>query len=123
MGICGEGATMVQRIEPIVGEWYAHRDKGQLFQVVAVDADDGWVELQDFDGAVDEVDLETWRAMPLERAEAPEDWTGPVDDVEPDDVDGELSASAARDWRRPYGDLPARDDLAGEVDDEETDAD
>jgi hypothetical protein len=114
---------MVQRIEPIVGEWYAHRDKGQLFQVVAVDADDGWVELQDFDGAVDEVDLETWRAMPLERAEAPEDWTGPVDDVEPDDVDGELSASAARDWRRPYGDLPARDDLAGEVDDEETDAD
>jgi hypothetical protein len=119
-GICGEGVAMVQRIEPIVGEWYAHRDKGQLFQVVAVDADDGYIELQDFDGAVDEVDLETWRTMPLERAEAPEDFTGAVDDVEPDDIDAGVSASAARDRRGPYGDLPA--DLADEEDDEDADA-
>ena len=103
---------MVQRIEPVVGDWYAHRDKGQLFQVVAFDDEDGLVELQDFDGGVDEVDLDTWHAMPLERAEPPEDWTGSVDDLEPDDTDSAPNSGTGRDWRGPADRLPSMDDLA-----------
>jgi hypothetical protein len=77
---------MSHRLQPIVGNWYAHRDKGDVFQVVAYDEDDGTVEIQEFDGDLDEVDLDTWRAMPIEAAEPPEDWSGPVDDVEPDEL-------------------------------------
>jgi hypothetical protein len=43
----------------LLGNWYAHQDKGDVFQVVAIDAHDGTIEVQEFDGAVDEVDLDT----------------------------------------------------------------
>jgi hypothetical protein len=63
---------------------------GQLFEVVAVDDDDGTIELQYFDGTVEEMDVEDWEAQwdegGLEAAEAPEDWTGSVD-VEGTDED------------------------------------
>ena len=87
---------MAQRVEPVIGGSYAHRDKGQLFQVVAMDDEDGFVELQNFDGDVDEVDMDTWYGMPLDPAEPPEDWTGPVDNLEPDDVGYEEGAMGAR---------------------------
>ena len=43
---------MGNRLPPIVGNWYAHRDKGALFQVVALDEDAGTVEIQEFDGGL-----------------------------------------------------------------------
>jgi hypothetical protein len=76
---------MGNRLPPIVGNWYSHRDKGALFQVVALDEDAGTVEIQEFDGGLDELDLEEWRALSVDSAAQPEDWGGPVDDVEPDE--------------------------------------
>ena len=76
---------MGNRLPPIVGNWYAHRDKGALFQVVALDEDAGTIEIQEFDGGLDELDLDEWRALAVVTAAQPEDWSGPVDDVEPDE--------------------------------------
>lgn len=76
---------MSHRLRPVVGDWYAHLDKGDVFQVVAYDEDDGTIEIQDFDGGLDEIDVDTWQEMSLEAAAPPEDWSGPVDDVEPDE--------------------------------------
>jgi len=79
-----------------VGQWYQRRDKGELFQVTGRDEHSGTIEIQTFDGDLDEIDEDTWNELPLVLAEPPEDWTGPVDDVEPDDrgyTDGELPAS------------------------------
>ncbi|MGH8327740.1 MAG: DUF6763 family protein [Steroidobacteraceae bacterium] len=45
---------------PIVGHWY--RMEGGLFEVVAIDDDDATVEIQYFDGTVEEMDLEDWEA-------------------------------------------------------------
>ncbi|HTT03015.1 MAG TPA: DUF6763 family protein [Steroidobacteraceae bacterium] len=73
-------------LQPTVGEWY-RLSGGELFEVVAVDDDDGTIEVQYFDGTVEEMDLEDWEAQceeaGLEAAEPPEDWSGSVD-VEPD---------------------------------------
>lgn len=77
---------MGKRLEPVVGHWYSHLDKGDLFQVVALDESSGSIEIQEFDGALDEMDLDEWRQMPIEAAEQPEDWSGPVDDLEPDEL-------------------------------------
>lgn len=77
---------MINRLQPQVGNWYNHLDKGDLFQVVAVDEDSGTIEIQDFDGGLDEVDLEEWRQMVIELAAAPEDLSGALGDVEPDDL-------------------------------------
>jgi hypothetical protein len=76
---------MGNRHPPIVGSWYTHRDKGAMFQVVALDEDAGTVEIQEFDGGLDEIDLDEWRTLAVDRAEQPEDWGGPLDDVEPDE--------------------------------------
>jgi hypothetical protein len=115
---------MTTRLIPEVGHWYAHRDKGQMFQVVAVDEEQRAIEIQDFDGDVDEIDFDGWHAMPLEPAEPPEDWTGPVDGVETDDPryasDPDVSA---RDWRAPLDDMPAQPQEAVESDDADDDGD
>ncbi|MGK4302010.1 DUF6763 family protein, partial [Klebsiella pneumoniae] len=56
----------------------------------AFDEDDGTIELQYFDGTVEEMDLEDWNAEKeigsLEEIEPPEDWTGSVD-VDPEEDD------------------------------------
>jgi hypothetical protein len=114
---------MATRLIPEIGHWYAHRDKGQMFQVVAFDRDDGYVEIQDFDGDVDELDLDTWFAMPLDPAEAPEDWTGPVDDVEADNVgDASGTETSARDWRGPLDEIPAQFQESAEADESDDEA-
>ncbi len=46
---------------------------------MAVDEEDHTIELQHFDGTIEELDADTWRSMDLEAAEAPEDWSGSVD--------------------------------------------
>jgi|SRR5579862_3460655 hypothetical protein len=68
--------------QPGIGDWY-RLNGGALFEVVALDDDDGTIEIQYFDGTVEEMDVEDWETQcddgALESAEAPEDWSGSVD--------------------------------------------
>ncbi|MGI9247269.1 MAG: DUF6763 family protein [Steroidobacteraceae bacterium] len=73
---------------PVVGKWYA-RPGGDSFEIVAFDADDGTIEIQYFDGTIEEMDVDDWREERIEAAEPPEDWTGSVD-VEPEDYENEF---------------------------------
>ncbi|GMW07535.1 MAG: hypothetical protein QY320_00400 [Gammaproteobacteria bacterium] len=65
-------------ITPTIGNWYRH-ENGELFEVVARDETDATVEIQYFDGTVEELDQDAWDELEIEEAEAPEDWTGSVD--------------------------------------------
>jgi len=69
-----------------IGQWYMRADKGETFQVTGRDLAAQTIEVQSFHGDLDEIDEESWTTLPLELAEQPEDWTGPVDDVERDDL-------------------------------------
>jgi len=73
-------------LRPDIGQWYAHTDKGELFQVVGRDEKSRNIEIQYVDGDLDEIDAETWTMLPIERAEPPEDVAAAVDDVEKDDL-------------------------------------
>ncbi len=79
---------------PSVGEWYRFTG-GDLFEVVAVDEDEGTIEIQYFDGTVEEIEAEDWAAQwydhEIESAAAPEDWSGSVDMDAEDEAPG--------DWR------------------------
>ena len=88
---------------PIIGEWY-RRPQGALFEVVAIDRDDGTVELQHFDGTLEEFDLDAWDEQEFEEAQPPEDWTGSVD-VEPEDYESEREFTAAPVWADPLTSL------------------
>lgn len=97
---------MSTELDPRVGNWYRHLDKGQLFCVVSFDEDGGLIELQHFDGDVEEIELPAWYDMTLELAEPPEDWTGPVDDIERDDLAYTETGMEAADWRKPLEEIP-----------------
>jgi hypothetical protein len=91
----------MNRLKPIVGQWYLRHDKGQTFQVVSVDDADGTVELQDFDGNLDEVDIKAWFAQDIEAIDPPEDLTGVLDVAEPDEADGSDEAEPEGKWTGP----------------------
>lgn len=102
----------------LVGQWYLRRDLGQIFQVTGYDERWGTIEIQTFDGDLDEIEEENWRALPLAPVEAPKDWTGPLDGVEleeadPSSDDGDGIDTNAETWQE----LAAEADLDTDVDD------
>ena len=86
---------------PVIGEWF-RRTGGDSFEVVAIDRDDHTIEIQYFDGTVEEIELEEWREAEIESCEAPEDWTGSLD-VEPEDTENEYQAEPGntKTWADP----------------------
>ncbi|GAA5317221.1 MAG: hypothetical protein AseanaTS_24250 [Candidatus Pelagadaptatus aseana] len=91
---------------PLIGNWYYDPMEDQYFEVVAMDTDNGTIEIQYVDGEVGELDRELWKQMhpstapPPKSADAafelanedhlhdyldsPEPWTNPVHQIEPD---------------------------------------
>jgi hypothetical protein len=112
---------MANDSDPIVGNWYRRHGKGQLFEVVAFDESEGLVELQHFDGDIEEVELAEWLDMDLEIVEPPEDWTGPIDDIERDDLGYSETAMSEPEWRSALDEFPR--DEAAERGDERPDED
>lgn len=78
-------------INPIVGDWYK-KPGGGLFEVVAIDEGDGTIEVQHYDGTVEEYDLEAWSEMLLLSVEQPEDWAGSLD-IDKEDYGVDLEES------------------------------
>ncbi|AMN48157.1 hypothetical protein ACG33_13830 [Steroidobacter denitrificans] len=105
---------------PVVGNWYRRSD-GVSCEIVAIDRDDGTIEVQHFDGTVEEFDLESWDEQEFEAGYPPEDWIASVD-VEPEDFDNDREVSAASQWIDPltsldrseasgYSEWPAHGDM------------
>jgi len=84
---------------PVVGHWYRHSN-GNLFEVVALDEDDATIELQFFDGTIDELDLDAWQRLLIETVGAPEDWSGSVD-MDPEDFSGSDSGEIPQGYHDP----------------------
>jgi hypothetical protein len=84
---------------PVIGQWF-RRPNGTLFEVVAIDEGAMTVEIQQFDGTVDEFDIERWPDLLLTEASAPEDWSGSVD-MDPEDYDGSKDADIPSGYHDP----------------------
>jgi len=94
---------MATEFEPCVGDWYED-PTGRVFEVVAVDDAEGAIEIQHFDGDVEEVDLDTWADMELQPTAEPKDWSGPFDDLERDDF-GDIDTPLRPGTCNPLDDL------------------
>jgi hypothetical protein len=103
-------------LKPVVSQWYRHLNKGQQFYVTALDEAEGTVELQHFDGDLEEMDIDDWHAIAVEPIEQPEDWTGPVDDIERDDLGYSETDMTSQDWQEPLEEKGRP--VEGEEDDE-----
>lgn len=84
---------------PVIGNWF-RRPNGTLFEVVAVDEDDGTVEIQQFDGTIGEIDIENWPQLLLVEVSAPEDWSGSVD-MDPEDYAGKSAGDMPNGYHDP----------------------
>ena len=87
--------------DPVQLNWYAPQGKGQEFRVVAVDSEKKLIEIQNFDGEINEIDFDTWYEMDLELIEEPEDWSGAYDFGEIDDLGTEVTDTLPSDWSEP----------------------
>jgi hypothetical protein len=76
--IHGGKPAMTFEPTPRIGDWYRNTT-GDTFEIVARDDDDETLELQYYDGTVEELDAEAWEYLHPEPIEPPEDWTGSMD--------------------------------------------
>lgn len=91
--IKGEGGNMepIHLSEPKIGSWYKDKEE-RVFEVVAVDSADGSIEIQHFDGTVEELEVNAWLSLVPVETEPPEDWSGSMDIMSDDykeNIDGE----------------------------------
>lgn len=89
---------------PDVGYWYKDQEANHLFEVVAADDRDQYVEIQYFAGEIEEVDLETWYELDLKRIPAPEDWSGPFE-VAREDLGYSDETFHPEDWSGPLAEI------------------
>lgn len=94
---------MALEFDPRIGDWY-QTETGEHFEIVAVDTDDQTLEIQYFDGTVEELDLDAWQEMVITPSEPPEDWSGSLD-IQREDYGVDLDVSRHDEWNNPLDNL------------------
>jgi hypothetical protein len=88
---------------PRIGEWYQSAN-GDKFEIVALDEDEATLEIQHYDGAVEEIDFDSWEEMEAFSIEPPEDWSGSLD-IEREDYGVDLELTSPPEHTNPLDDL------------------
>ena len=76
---------MARDYDPVQGQWYEDLEENEVFRVLSVDPDEEIIEVQYENGDIEEIDLDTWHELDLERAEEPEGWASDDDKEEEED--------------------------------------
>jgi hypothetical protein len=85
--------------DPEPGQWYEDLDQEEIFKVVNVDPDEMLVRIQWLDGEYEDLDLEAWNELDLEKAQEPEGWVDEGEEEDEDDLDDEeLDEEEDDDW-------------------------
>lgn len=81
--------------EPAIGQWYQDAQH-RYFEVVASDEES--IEIQFYDGNVEEIDMETWGLLSVRSAAEPNDGLSPFEEL--DFSDGALNEEefVSQDW-------------------------
>jgi uncharacterized protein DUF6763 len=99
--------------EPVPAQWYENVEEEESFRVLSVDEDSELVEIEYLDGDIEEIDLETWHEMDLEKINEPEGWS------ESDDEDADEDEEWEEDEDEDDDDDLDDDEDEDDVDDEE----
>lgn len=90
----------MKMLSPVIGGWYKDLQNNVLFEVVDWDPTTLTIEMQYLDGEVAEYDLDGWREMLLQHAEAPEDWRAAFELDDEDLLDPDLPMHP-EEWGNP----------------------
>ena len=89
---------------PQINDWYQDVQDDALFEVVAVDEDGGFIEIQYVNGEIGEFDFDTWEQMIILNAQAPEDWRAPFE-ITDDDNSANSGAFTVSNWDDPQANI------------------
>ena len=101
---------MSRDYEPAAGQWYENVEEEESFRVLSVDEDSELVEIEYVDGDIEEIDIEAWHELDLEKTTAPEGWSESEEEEEEEEEDED------DDWDEDDDD---DDDLDEDEDEEE----
>lgn len=90
------------KIVPKINDWYQDVREDEFFEVVAVDEQEGWIEVQYLNGEIGEFDFDTWEQMVLLSAQPPEDWRAAFEMADEDDDGSTFSMS---NWDDPLANI------------------
>ncbi|GAW85558.1 conserved hypothetical protein [Bathymodiolus platifrons methanotrophic gill symbiont] len=88
--------------DPAIDQWYKDVENNLFFKVVAIEESDDSIEVQYHNGDIGEFDKNSWYNSTFDFIEAPDDWSAPFDDLEPDD----LGYSTSETRRNVNGEMP-----------------
>ncbi|MFZ1905450.1 MAG: DUF6763 family protein [Steroidobacteraceae bacterium] len=80
---------MSRDYEPVPGQWYENLEEEEQFRVLSIDEDSELIEIEYLDGDIEELDLEAWHEMDLEKIAVPEGWSEDDDDSDEDEEEWE----------------------------------
>lgn len=89
---------MSRDYEPVKGQWYENVEEDETFRVLSVDEDAELVEIEYLDGDIEEMDIDTWHEMDLEKIPEPEGWSDEDDVEEDEEEDEDLDDDEDDDW-------------------------
>lgn len=89
---------MSRDFEPVKGQWYENVEEDETFRVLSVDEDAELVEIEYLDGDIEEMDIDTWHEMDLEKIPEPEGWSDEDDVEEDEEEDEDLDDDEDDDW-------------------------
>jgi hypothetical protein len=75
--------------EPVRGQWYENVEEDETFRVLSVDEDTDLVEVEYLDGDIEELDIDAWHEMDLEKIPEPEGWAAENDKAAADEEEEE----------------------------------
>ena len=110
---------MARDYDPVQGQWFEDLEENEIFRVLSVDPDEEIIEVQYENGDIEEIDLDTWHELDLERAEEPEGWASDDED-EDEDEDEDVDED---DWDEDEDDDDWDDDDEDLDDDDYSDRD
>jgi hypothetical protein len=80
---------VAREYEPVAGQWYENIDENESFRVLSVDEDSELIEIEYLDGDIEEIDLDTWQELDLDKIDQPEGWSGEDEDEEEEEDEEE----------------------------------
>jgi hypothetical protein len=90
-----------------IGDWFITVE-GEKFEIVAYDPDEGVVEVQFYDGTIEEYELDDWEELATVPIAPPEDWAGSYD-LSKDDYGVDLDRPAGDNHLNPLDHLDDED--------------
>jgi hypothetical protein len=107
--------------DPVQGQWFEDLEENEVFRVLSVDPDEEIIEVQYENGDIEEMDLDTWHELDLERASEPEGWASDDDVVKKPEEEEEEEDE--EDWDEDEDDDDWDDDDDEDLDDDYSDRD